>query len=479
MRLRERLPGVRRVRSAIPGRWPSRRRFGFSTCSARPRRALEEGHPQVQAVVNLADRVRGVLKPSPGGAPLAESRRIGGGEPVEDVIGGEWRSGAEGRHFVVERRIEAGERHGRSQVGDLAARARGLRQLCLAPDGWAPASAPFVFFDLETTGLSGGAGTYAFLVGCGWFSSDGAFVVKQHLMISPVDERAMLGAVARDLESAGALVSFNGKSFDAPVLETRYLFHRLAWPAGELPHVDVLHPSRHFWGESGGCSLTALELQVLGARRIADVSGVEIPARYFQFLRSGDAQPLGAILEHNRRDLLSLAGLTSRLLELLAAGPSASRMHRKPWRLDASIGDRAATPRRTSAFVHALQLSPTERTPVRTAALHALALGDRHARRYDAAAARWQALADAPDCPALVRRAAVEALAIHHEHRARNLRTARAFALKGLESPGGPAWREAVRRRITRIDRKLEKDVERRAGIDPPVQMLLEAAPGD
>jgi uncharacterized protein len=429
--------------------------------------------------VNLADRVRGVLRPSPGGAPPAESRRIGGGEPVQDVIGGEWRSGAEGRHFVVERRIEAGERHGRVDVGDLARALEAHASCASLLTGGAPASAPFVFLDLETTGLSGGAGTYAFLVGCGSFSSDGAFVVKQHLMISPVDERAMLGAVAGDLESAGTLVSFNGKSFDAPVLETRYLFHRLAWPAGRLAHVDALHPSRHFWGENGGCSLTALEVQVLGARRIADVSGVEIPARYFQFLRSGDAQPLGAVLEHNRRDLLSLAGLTSRLLELLAAGPSASRNAQEALALGRIYRRSGRNASAYDAFAHALQLAPAERTPVRTAALHALALGDRHARRYDAAAARWQALADAPDCPALVRRAAVEALAIHHEHRARNLRTARAFALKGLESPGGPAWREAVRRRITRIDRKLEKDVERRAGIDPPVQMLLEAAPGD
>ena len=180
--------------------------------------------------------------------------------------------------------------------------------------GGAPARPPFVFLDLETTGLSGGAGTYAFLVGCACFADDGSFVVRQHLMISPAGEPAMLRAVSAELEAAGALVSFNGKSFDAPMLETRYLFHRLPWPAGGLAHVDALHPSRHFWGDAGGCSLTVLESQVLGARRTGDVSGMEIPARYFQFLRTGDARPLEAVLEHNRLDLLSLAGLTSRLL---------------------------------------------------------------------------------------------------------------------------------------------------------------------
>jgi uncharacterized protein YprB with RNaseH-like and TPR domain len=429
--------------------------------------------------VNFADRIRGVLKPPAAGPPPAATPRIGGGAAVEDVTGGHWRTDSGGRHFVVESRIDAGQPHGRARVDEMAASIESRAELASLLTSGAPARTPFVFFDLETTGLSGGAGTYAFLVGCGSFSSDGSFAVRQHLMISPGDERAMLRAVAGDLESAGALVSFNGKSFDAPVLETRYLFHRLAWPAGHLTHVDALHPSRCFWGETGGCSLAALEAQVLGARRAADVAGIEIPARYFQFLRTGDARPLGAVLEHNRRDLLSLAALTSRLLQLLAAGPSASRSAQEAFALGRVYRTAGLGARADEAFARALDLACAQWSPVRTAALHALALSDRHARRYDEAADRWQALVDAPDCPPLVRRAAVEALAIHHEHRVRNLSAARAFALKGLESPGGPAWRKAVRRRLTRIDRKLERDVERRVGADPPVQMLLDAAPVD
>ena len=96
------------------------------------------------------------------------------------------------------------------------------------------------------------------------------------------DERSMLTTVAGELERAGALVSFNGKSFDAPVLETRYLFHRLAWAGAGRPHVDVLHPARLFWGDSpAGCSLGALEQDVLGARRSGDVPGFEIPRATF------------------------------------------------------------------------------------------------------------------------------------------------------------------------------------------------------
>src|SRR4029077_3318966 len=100
------------------------------------------------------------------------------------------------------------------------------------------------FFDLETTGLSGGAGTQAFLVGCGWVAGDGAVVARQFLLTRPSDERAMLEIVRAELARAGALVSFNGKSFDAPLLETRYAFHRVEWARDCLPHLDVLHPAR-------------------------------------------------------------------------------------------------------------------------------------------------------------------------------------------------------------------------------------------
>ena len=160
-------------------------------------------------------------------------------------------------------------------VGDLAAQlSRAAADASLFPGG-ASARAPFVFCDLETTGLSGGAGTYAFLVGCGWFDEAGAFVMRQHVLTEYGVERAMLGRVAEEFLRAGAVVSFNGKSFDAPVLETRYLFHRLEWTGARLPHIDVLHPARRFWGTSGAgprpsCSLIALEEDILGVRRVGD-----------------------------------------------------------------------------------------------------------------------------------------------------------------------------------------------------------------
>jgi uncharacterized protein len=275
------------------------------------------------------------------------------------------------------------------------------------------------------------------------------------------DERRMLQAVRQAFDRAGALVSFNGKSFDAPVLETRYLFHRLEWCGGETPHIDVLHPARQFW-KRDDCSLVALEKQLLGHRRVGDVAGFEVPARYFQFIRTGDAQPLAAVLEHNRLDLLSLAALTARLLHITRRGPDAARDPREAIGLGRVYARAGFDDRACDAYLRALSLSRAPATAfdaARVAALRALALAYRRMRRFDLAARRWQELLDIRGCPAAIAAEATEALAIHHEHRIRDFEAARAFALRSLESSATaerPARTEAVKHRIGRLELKLE-----------------------
>jgi hypothetical protein len=256
------------------------------------------------------------------------------------------------------------------------------------------------------------------------------------------------------------------------VLETRYLFHRLSSPCSQVPHVDVLHPARRFWGGDPmlGCSLIALERQLLGAQRVGDVPGMEIPGRYFQFIRSGNAQPLADVFEHNRLDLLSLAGLTARLLTLVADGPGSTDDEREALALG-RIYERAADTRAEAAYERAVELataalqrggrrrSGTEwmSTPqgVRVEALRALALTLRRARRFAEAAVYWRQLVDLSGCPQPIKREATEALAIHHEHRERDLAAARMFALKSLEVGAETAWGDAVRHRLARIERKM------------------------
>ncbi|HEX3645062.1 MAG TPA: ribonuclease H-like domain-containing protein [Vicinamibacterales bacterium] len=393
------------------------------------------------------------------------------------ALGGCWRGGA----FVVDRRWAPSAVHGRERVGALAERLE--RSAGEAPlfTGGAPARPPFVFFDLETTGLSGGAGTLAFLVGCGWFEGDGSFVTRQFLLARHADERMFLESVAAELERAGALVSFNGKSFDAPLLEGRYLFHRIAWRGREMPHVDVLHPARRFWktpvsgarallveGTRGGgdasCSLQSLERQLVGLRRRGDVPGIEIPAMYFRFVRSGDAAPLEAVLEHNRLDLLTLAALTARLMDLTRRGPDAAGDAREALALGHvyARADRQAQgaleERARTSFRRAIDRCRSPRgayDPIRIEALRALALACRRARMHDEAAAAWRELVEMRGCPAPILRAAAEALAIHHEHRLRDLPVAKAFALRNLESGRDLGWADAARYRLARLERKL------------------------
>ncbi len=415
--------------------------------------------------MNLSERVRSVLRtPAPSQAVHVV---VDTGPGVEHALGGEWCEAHGSRLFIVERCWDAGARHGAIRVGDIAAElsanASHTASLGKLSAGSAP---PFLFFDLETTGLSGGAGTYAFLIGCGWCEEDGSFRTRQYLLAEHGGERAMLLALAGDLSRSGTLVSFNGKSFDAPLIETRCAFHRLTWAGHEHPHLDVLHPARRFWGD-GDCSLVGLEAQILGAPRSGDVPGFEIPGRYFHFLRSGDARPLAGVLEHNQRDLLSLAALSARLVQLVAGGPAGTGDAREAFALGSLYLSSGGAARAREAFERAVRMA-TGFSSVRVRALRALALLERRERCFEAAAVCWQRVLEAPRCPPQVAREAAEALAIHAEHRARDLTGARSFALKSLGVDAHRGWNDAVRHRLARLERKLSGEVGR-VLLDPPV----------
>lgn len=178
-----------------------------------------------------------------------------------------------------------------------------------------------VFLDLETTGLGRGTGTYAFLVGIGRFLGD-HFVVRQYFMRSYPDEPAVLAAVQAELEDAAGLITFNGRSFDWPLLETRATLNRMRLPL--LPHLDLLHPARRVWRPiTDSCRLGDLEATVLGHWRHDDVPGALIPQLYFNYLQSGDAAPLAGVFEHNRLDIVSMACMAGYLGHAAAAPLSA------------------------------------------------------------------------------------------------------------------------------------------------------------
>ncbi len=172
-----------------------------------------------------------------------------------------------------------------------------------------------LFFDTETTGLAGGTGTYVFLIGAGYFH-DSQFVIEQFFLPTPGAERTMLGDFQTLLQQKRGLISFNGKTFDAPLLTNRFIQQRLNPVLDLHEHLDLLHACRRIvQNDFGDCSLNTLERALLSIRREGDIPGSEIPQAYLNFLREGTTEPLPAIVYHNRMDILTLAGLLVLLLQ--------------------------------------------------------------------------------------------------------------------------------------------------------------------
>ncbi len=178
---------------------------------------------------------------------------------------------------------------------------------CTFPAAVAPED--ILFLDTETTGLSGGVGTIAFQIGIGYFSSSG-FVVEQFLMHDYPEEAEMLRLLDGLMQRFTILCTFNGRTFDVPLLRSRFLMNRI--PADHIPevHADVLYPARRLWKlRLKNCRLSNLEEQLLHVQRDDDLPGALVPQTYFQYLKDGNFDPLVKILEHNKQDIVSLAQL--------------------------------------------------------------------------------------------------------------------------------------------------------------------------
>jgi uncharacterized protein YprB with RNaseH-like and TPR domain len=177
----------------------------------------------------------------------------------------------------------------------------------------------FAFLDTETSGMAGGTGTYAFLVGAARFIN-GKFNLQQFFLRDPSEEPAMLEALIEFLAPCEVLVTFNGKSFDAPLLVTRYSLHGIPIPFKGFAHLDLLPLARRLWRDRlPSRALKYLEEHVLGFTRTSDeVPGYEIPWLYFDYLRTGDARPLGGVFYHNAMDVVAMAVLLAHVSELLA-----------------------------------------------------------------------------------------------------------------------------------------------------------------
>lgn len=395
-------------------------------------------------------------KPTPPRAPSAPWK-----QPV-NLPEGETVSTPHGEAFRIVNRYPLQFEHGVSRLGDLlefdgdgqltaqVARHEALTEAPLAT---------LSYLDTETTGLVGGAGTLIFLVGLGRFLED-SFVLHQYLLREPGEEESMLHALRQDIEASGGFVTFNGRSFDVPLLEMRYVIGlRQRWRLTGWPHLDLLHPARRLWRrELPDCRLSTLEREVLQIQRAEqDVPGEEIPGLYLDYLRTGDAGQLSRVVYHNEVDILSLVGLAREVIarhqdpdlvrlsgaEALAVG----RWHEGAGRQGSALAAyEAASARRVE-------------TGVRREAMARLGVQLKRQERYQEAVELWLEMCElAPDDP----EPRIE-LAKHYEWRAKEPEKALTWAEQALVSlerrPAG--WRRQrvrgeIEHRIDRLRGKVE-----------------------
>ena len=388
-----------------------------------------------------------------------------GGEPVRTVagpakeepctrltrlLGAEQRTTPFGRHLAVSCRFPG------PSPCILGPQARRL----LAPDSGPEAGDPsqWLFLDTETTGLSGGTGTYAFLVGVGWWEGD-AFAVEQFFMRDHSEEASMLMDLAQQLRGRPVMVTFNGKAFDWPLLETRYRMTRAAVVTRPATHLDLLHPSRQLWRfRLKSVALAELEKNVLELQRGPDIPSHTIPGRYFDFLRGGPEGPIVEVFRHNQMDLLGLAALAVKIAGLLeepeCAGRDAGEMYGLSRMLHRHGQELLAAQGYQRALIYGLP-EGADRVARRELALLARRRGD-----FSCANALWEELLGVSNDGLH----AYEQLAIHYEHRAREPERALALTREALvrlqeSRPAGRLephqyrrWDAALRRRLARLE---------------------------
>jgi uncharacterized protein YprB with RNaseH-like and TPR domain len=372
---------------------------------------------------------------------------------IEEYVEGQMERNRAGEFFRARQALPFGRPYGRLRIGDVST--ADLSPLGLFfEEAVLPEPSRLVYLDTETTGLAGGTGTCAFLIGIGAIEGS-QFVVRQFFLRDYPEEKAALIALAEVLRTYDGVVTFNGKTFDVPLLETRYSLSRLKSPFNGLLHLDLLHPARQVWKlRLESCQLTNLEKEILGISRKGDVPGSEIPGIYFDYLRTGDARGLQPVFYHNALDIVTLAALTLQMAQAIGDGGMATlKSSLDLFGLSRLFERFGAVEQSISTCERALATGLPQ--SVESRALWQLASQHKRRRKYEQAAEVWMELARRSDAFAIE---ALEELAIYYEHRRRNVTAALEFvesAMLRLRTSAGEGFhRERFAHRHARLKRK-------------------------
>lgn len=378
---------------------------------------------------------------------------------IEEWCEGEVVSNGFGEHFQTERLYAAHRQHGSADIGALAELPDAL--LDALGENEIPPAPPqrWAFLDTETTGLAGGSGIYAFLVGVGRITPEG-FRVRQFFMREYAEERSLLAALTAHLESFDVLITYNGRTYDQPLLEARYRMRRHKPPFSRLGHFDLLHGARRLWKlRLESCRLIQLEQEILGVYREGDLPGELIPYVYFEYLRSREAQRLVPIFHHNAIDILTLACLTAIVPAVFRStdSDSLSRAGVRRGEELAGLGRwlRSAGEHEQALglFKRAVEAGLPDTLLFRV--LWDVAMLEKKLQRPHAA---LQVFTELAGCRNEYRVNALEELAKYHEHEGANHSLALEFTKQAL----GYTESESLVRRRERLERRLAKPPRRR-----------------
>lgn len=377
---------------------------------------------------------------------------------IEDVIQGEWQHDLLGDFFKVNEIYSIGYQHGRMNLVTDFNFFKPLQVSGLSVEGITLKD--IIFMDIETTGLSGGTGTMAFLLGMGYFTKIG-FAIDQFFLADPVNELAFLDEIENIFSHYKVIVTFNGSSFDIPLLKSRFILNRSNSPFINMSHLDLLHFSRKIWKlRLPSMKLKDLENEVLEFRRNeTEVHGWMVPQIYFDFLRSKDARPLEGVFYHNRMDVLSMAFIFTLAAQLLS-DPLKNRYAPKEDLLSIArmLEDYGYSQQSEQLYRSLCDIELPENIPAR-ALLH-FGLVCRKQRNYDLAVKFWMSSFDKGDY-----RAAIE-ISKFHEYRNRDYQSALKWARLGLDLLRTVQTRkykytsmeDDITKRINRLRCKMSKD---------------------
>jgi uncharacterized protein len=247
--------------------------------------------------------------------------------PLKSLIKGEELENDRGKFFLAHDEIHGSHRHGTHRLSEISA--LDMNTVSILANNASIRHYTYtdgLFLDTETTGLSGGTGTLPFLIGLGWFEGE-SFIIKQIFVRDFTEECASLTFFLDLAKTKRFLVTFNGKAFDVGLLSTRLIMNRFHTPLSDMPHLDLLHPSRRLFSHRiDNSRLATLEEAILGYHRKGDLPGCEIPQRYFDWLKYRDSRLIADVFEHNRLDVISMVALTIHLSDLLQTCPSMDRI---------------------------------------------------------------------------------------------------------------------------------------------------------